>query len=117
MVGEVPGSVPESDFFNYIRHNQYSSAYYYNATPEATTTEVTQALSLSDALYQFHEQSQGMTAHEFAAAYTQFLISVQNYLGEPGQVEWHIPARPTEDGVDGAGSTADSAALKGSADG
>ena len=49
---KFPGSVPEGPFFKYIKHNQYSSAYYYNynATPEASATDVTSALKVTDEL-------------------------------------------------------------------
>lgn len=83
-----PGAVPESAFFRYIKHNQFSSAYYYNATPGSAATEVTSALTLSAELNKFQQSSQGLTPVQFAEAYQKFLIVVQNHLGETGLANW-----------------------------
>ncbi len=87
---KFPGSLPEEDFFNYIKHNQYSSAYYYNATPEAAATEVVKALSLNKSLFEFARSSRGLSPVQFEQEYRKFLIEVQNQLGEGGMTEWGI---------------------------
>ncbi|TWT97404.1 hypothetical protein [Neorhodopirellula pilleata] len=85
---KFPGAVPEGKFFQYIKHNEFSSIYYYNATPESSATEVASALSLSDELYEFEKKSRHMSPEEFARSYELFLIRVQNHLGENGLTEW-----------------------------
>lgn len=87
---KFPGSVPEDPFFKYIRHNQFSSVYYYNAVPSASATDISQALTLNDELFQFYESSKGLNAAEFAHQYQRFLMKVQNTLGEPGLAEWQV---------------------------
>ncbi len=90
---KYPGAVPEDKFFEYIKHNQYSSSYYYNATPEASATDVDSALILSHKLRAFAAASQAMDAEQFAESYKKFLLTVQNHLGEPGITEWEQTRR------------------------
>lgn len=87
---KFPGAVPEDNFFQYIKNNQFSTSYYYNATPESSATEVAAALSLSDELYQFEKKTRNMSPDEFARSYELFLIKAQNHLGETGLTEWEL---------------------------
>ena len=83
-----PGSVPEGPFFEYIKHNQFAAAYYYNATPGAGATDITSALKVNEELYEFEKSSRDMSPVEFEQAYQKFMIKVQNHLGETGLTEW-----------------------------
>ncbi len=89
---KYPGAVPESPFLRYIRFNQLSSDYYYNAVPGASASDVKSALSLKDKLHQFDRESAGHSAVDFAIAFNQFLITIQTNLGETGVPEWMWPA-------------------------
>jgi hypothetical protein len=89
---KYPGAVPESPFLRYIRFNQFSTDYYYNATPGASATDVKSALSLKDKLYQLERETQGLSAVDFSIAFARFLTTIQTNLGETGVVEWMQPA-------------------------
>ena len=89
---KFPGAIPEAPFLRYIQFNQYSSDYYYNAIPGASATDVKSALELKQKLHQFAQESSSLTAEQFPFAFQKFLTSVQNNLGQTGEVEWmHKP--------------------------
>lgn len=90
---KYPGAIPESPFLRYIRFNQYSSDYYYNAVPGASATDVKSALSLKDKLHQFDRETAGLSAVDFSIAFTRFLTTIQTNLGETGVAEWMAPAK------------------------
>lgn len=92
MSVKYPGAIPESPFLRYIRFNQFSTDYYYNAVPGASATDVKSALSLKDKLHQFDRETAGHSAVDFAIAFSQFLTSIQTNLGETGVAEWMQPA-------------------------
>ena len=85
---KFPGAVPEDKFFEYIRHNQFATSYYYNATPASSATEIATALNLVDELYGFAHETKDMSPEQFAKKYEAFLIKVQNDLSETGLTEW-----------------------------
>jgi len=81
---KYPHSIPITGFKDYIRANQYDTAYYYNATPGSAQRDIKSALRLSAALRGFAQRYSGLPEKEFATEYRKFLIDVQNYLGSPG---------------------------------
>lgn len=94
---KYPGAVPESPFLRYIRFNQSSSDYFYNATPGASTTDVKSALALQANLHQFARETAGLSAVDFAIAFNRFLTTVQSHLGETGVPEWMLDPRRSGD--------------------
>lgn len=92
MSVKYPGAVPEAPFLEYIRFNQESSDYYYNAVPGASATDVKSALSLKDKLHQLARETAGHSAVDFAIAFNRFLTTVQTNLGETGVPEWMQPS-------------------------
>jgi hypothetical protein len=85
---KYPGAVPETPFLEYISFNQLSSDYFYNAVPGASATDVKSALLLKAKLHQFARDTAGHSAVDFAIAFGQFLLTIQNNLGETGVAEW-----------------------------
>lgn len=85
---KFPGPVPETPFLRYIKFNQYSSDYFYNAIPGASATDVKSALSLKQKLHQFAQESSSLSPDEFPFAFQRFLTETQAHLGATGEVEW-----------------------------
>ncbi len=78
---------------DYIRNCQYDTDYYYNAYPGAATNDIRGALTLHDEFDALAARAAQMTPHDFAEAYHQFCIRVQNCLGTTG-LEDHFSAAP-----------------------
>ncbi len=85
---KFPGAVPETPFFDYIRHNQYSSDYYYTATPGAACSDVKSALALTAKLREFADRCGNDPPEQFAKSYQAFLTTVQGNMGQTGLPEW-----------------------------
>lgn len=90
---KYPGSRPITPFLAYIRNCQYDTDYYYNATPGAATNDIRGALRLQTEFDELAGRAAGMTPVEFAEAYHQFCIRIQNCLGTTG-TESTAAARP-----------------------
>jgi hypothetical protein len=82
---KFPGSVPVTPFKNFIMRGQVETNYYYTAYPHATTNDVKAAHRVQAALADFERQIEGMPPAKFADAYLQFLLKVQDDLGETGE--------------------------------
>lgn len=83
-----PGSVPETPFLAYIRHNQYSSEYYYNATPGASTNDIKSALTLQAAVEQFATNADSIPAEDFRRRFNELLTQVQGNMSTTGVQPW-----------------------------
>ena len=81
---KYPHSIPITSFKNYIEFNQIDTGYYYNATPGAAQRDIKAALKVQLELRQLGELHKTATVQEFAAAYRQALVRVQNCLGAHG---------------------------------
>lgn len=75
-------SVPLTPFHNYIRQNQIYTSHYYSAYPMASANDVKSAKILKSTLVQFCQDTQGLTAEDFLAAYHSLLNTLQHHLGE-----------------------------------
>lgn len=107
---KFPQSIPITPFKDYIRHNQITTDYYYNATPGSAQRDIKAALRVMSALRSLAEgYSQGggggngngnggggssASPAEFRKLYDTALLSVQNDLGSPGYAP--IPSNDTE---------------------
>jgi hypothetical protein len=81
---KYPHSIPLSPFKGYIVHNQIGTDYYYNATPGSAQRDIKAALRVRAALRRLQAIHTSATAAEFAEAYRQALVTLQNSLGSPG---------------------------------
>ena len=79
-----PQSIPLSPFKNYIRHNQITTDYYYNATPGAGQRDIKAALRVWAAVRDLTQKHKGASPDAFAAEYRRALYAVQNSLGSTG---------------------------------
>lgn len=83
-----PGSVPDAPFLDYIRHNQYSSEYYYNATPGASTNDIKAALRLQAAVENFASNADSIPVDDFRRCFNELLTQVQSDLSTTGLQPW-----------------------------
>ncbi|HEV2674801.1 MAG TPA: hypothetical protein VGV37_09680 [Aliidongia sp.] len=81
---KYPQSIPITPFKDYIRHNQYTTNYYYNATPGSAQRDIKAALRVFGAIQDLSAQHAGATPASFAVAYRKTLLTVQNDLGSAG---------------------------------
>jgi hypothetical protein len=81
---KYPHSIPLSPFKGYIVHNQIGTDYYYNATPGSAQRDIKAALRVMAQLRGLQEIHKSATAAEFAEAYRQAMVKIQNCLGSPG---------------------------------
>jgi len=81
---QFPGAQPITPFLGYIRKVQMDCEYYYGAYPGATASDVRQALRLNGNLQAFADRTAAMDPTQFARAYRDFVVSVQNCLGSTG---------------------------------
>src|SRR5688572_29808399 len=81
---KYPHSIPITAFKNYIRANQVDTDYYYNATPGAAQRDVKAAMRLRRAIKALAAKHGSMSPEEFAAAYRETLLAVQNDLRGQG---------------------------------
>ena len=58
--------------------------YYYNATPGSAQRDIKAALRVRRAVDDLADAHGRLSADEFAAAYREALVSIQNSLGSPG---------------------------------
>lgn len=81
-----PGSVPITPFKEYIRANQISCDFYYNAVPGAAYRDVVSALRVRCALIRLEKLYRDKTTSEeqFAKAYRKELLEIQNDLTTQG---------------------------------
>jgi hypothetical protein len=84
---QFPGSRPITPFLQYIRNSMYQTNYYYSAYPGATTSDILQALQLTDELKDLVQSTAGAGPDEFATSYDRFLSRVQGCLGSTGARE------------------------------
>lgn len=82
---KYPHSIPITPFKGYIRANQVDTDYYYNATPGSAQRDVKSGLRVRRMLLALAGNHGKMSPEEFATAYRQALVSVQNELGAPGE--------------------------------
>ena len=81
---QYPGSIPITPFKDYIRANQITTHYYYNATPGAGQRDIKAALSVAQAIRDLASQHAILGPQEFAVEWGKALARVQNCLGAPG---------------------------------
>lgn len=79
-----PHSIPITPFKNYIRANQITTDYYYNATPGSAQRDIKCALRMRVALIALAEQHASLNAVEFAKAYAATMVTIQNDFSVPG---------------------------------
>ena len=75
-----PGARPAGPFKAYIRRNEHDAVHFYAAYPEATVTEVLQALELKRRYEAFAAEAATLTPREFDVAWARFLTDVQSSL-------------------------------------
>jgi hypothetical protein len=81
---KYPHSIPISPFKGYIVRNQIDADYYYNATPGSAQRDIKAALRVMAALRGLQARHGSASPAEFAAAYREALVKIQNCLGSPG---------------------------------
>lgn len=81
---KYPHSIPVVPFKRYITANQIGTDYYYNATPGSAQRDIKRSLMVYAALRDLEGRHGAMTPEDFAEAYREALVSVQNALGPPG---------------------------------
>jgi len=81
---KYPHSIPITPFKTYITYNQIDTDYYYNATPGAAQRDIKSALKLLAEIRKLASLHANAKPAEFAAAWRQSLLSVQNCLGSQG---------------------------------
>lgn len=81
---KYPHSIPVAPFKQYITANQIGTDYYYNATPGSAQRDIKRSLMVFAALRDLEKKHGSMTPEEFAEAYRQALVAVQNALGSVG---------------------------------
>ncbi|HVJ54589.1 MAG TPA: hypothetical protein VM689_19165 [Aliidongia sp.] len=81
---KYPESIPITPFKDYIRFNQVTTNYYYNATPGSAQRDVKAALRVFRQIKALAAIHPGSDPAAFAAAFRAGLTAVQNDLGSPG---------------------------------
>jgi len=81
---KYPHSIPITPFKDYIVFNQIDTEYYYNATPGVAQRDIKSALQVYAAVLRLEKLRPGSTAAQFAAAWREELVGVQNHLGSHG---------------------------------
>ena len=71
-------------FKNYIQRVQFETDHYYSAYPHAATNDVKAAHRVQSAVDALAKAGTGMSADQFAKAYSQFVLKVQCDLGSTG---------------------------------
>lgn len=82
-----PGSVPITPFKRYIRANQITCDFYYNATPGAAYRDVVSSLRVRNALIELEKlyKDPGTSPEEFAKAYREKLRGTPKRRGVPAR--------------------------------
>jgi hypothetical protein len=75
-----PGPIPVEPFKDYIRANEYVANHYYNAYPDATTTEIISAGKVAAAVDDLRTRADRLDPAAFKAAYEDMLTSIQHDL-------------------------------------
>jgi hypothetical protein len=75
-----PKALPTGPFKNYIKQNEMEASHFYSAYPEATTTQIEQAIKLDAALQPLIERAPTMRPEQFAAAFSQLLTEAQEWF-------------------------------------
>ena len=96
---KFPQSIPITPFKEYIRHNQITTDYYYNATPGSAQRDIKAALRVMSAIKNLAAShtgtaGEGISPAEFRKLYDAALLSVQADLGSQGYAP--IPSTDTE---------------------
>jgi hypothetical protein len=81
---KYPHSIPITGFKTYIGYNQIDSDYYYNATPGAAQRDIKSALKVLQVVRDLSTVHARGNPQDFAIAYREALLSVQNCLGSHG---------------------------------
>ncbi len=81
---KFPHSIPSTPFKDYIRANQLTTDYYFNATPGAAVSDIKAALRVRRAVLSLVEKHADLAAADFQKAYIAELCKVQNDLGYQG---------------------------------
>lgn len=81
---KYPHSIPITPFKSYITYNQIDTDYYYNATPGAAQRDIKPALKLLGEIRKLASLHPKAAPNEFAAAWRQSLLDMQNCLGSQG---------------------------------
>jgi hypothetical protein len=82
---KFPGSVPVTNFKNYITQLQFDTDYYYTSYPHATANDLKSAHIVQAAFDRLSQQAQSLTPEQFGEAYLRFVIEVQCHLGATGE--------------------------------
>jgi hypothetical protein len=75
-----PGPIPVEPFKDYIRVNEYVANHYYNAYPQATTTEIISAVNVAAAVDDLKRRAASLEPAAFKVAYEDMLTSIQHDL-------------------------------------
>jgi hypothetical protein len=79
-----PGSIPLEPFQNYIRHNQFQTDYYYNATPGAAQRDIKASLRVWRGVRALARLQPYLDPASFEREYLRLITWVQNDLGSMG---------------------------------
>lgn len=82
---KYPHSIPISPFKSYIRANQVDTDYYYNATPGGAQRDIKSGLRVRRAMLALADAHGRLSPADFAAAWRDALVSLQNDLGATGE--------------------------------
>ncbi len=82
---KFPGSVPVTNFKEYIARVQFDTDYYYTAYPHATANDVKSAHTVQSSLNQLELLAEQCNPQQFADAYLRFVLQVQSHLGATGE--------------------------------
>lgn len=89
-----PASIPLEPFQRYIRHNQYQTDYFFNATPGAAQRDIKAALRVWRAVRALSELQPYLDPASFEREYLRMVTQVQNDLGSMGPgTTASLPAR------------------------
>lgn len=72
-----PKALPTGPFKAYIKANEMEASHFYSAYPEATTTEITQAIELDPMVAELRERAERMSPDQFATAFTELMTKAQ----------------------------------------
>lgn len=75
-----PGPHPVTPFKEYVEAYDFTVDHYYSAYPDATTTMITSALAVKNAISNFNQRAESYEASDFADAYRELLTGIQEKL-------------------------------------
>lgn len=79
-----PGSIPNTAFKNYIKHNQIDTDYYYNSTPSSAQRDIKSALRTWAGIDVLAKSLPALDPEAFAALYARVTQALQNNLAAAG---------------------------------